>query len=91
MPLGKINIRTKSLRANESPINANYRGAGLAEMAHSIENGKTHRCNGELSVHVLNIIQSIMKASTTGKKQKIKTICKIPKRFTLKEIKKILK
>jgi len=91
MPLGKINIRTKSLRANESPINANYRGAGLAEMAHCIENGKTHRCNGELSVHVLNIIQSIMKASTTGKKQKIKTICKIPKRFTLKEIKKILK
>ena len=91
MPLGKINIRTKSLRANEAPINANYRGVGLAEMAYCIENKKIHRCNGELSLHVLDIIQSTMKASKTGIKQKIKTTCKIPKRFTLKEIKKILK
>ena len=90
MPLGKINIRGKSLRANESPINANYRGVGLAEMAYCIENKKIHRCNGELSLHVLDIIQSIMKASKTGKKQKINTTCKIPKKFTLSEIKKIL-
>ena len=91
MPLGKINIRSKSLRANEAPINANYRGVGLAEMAYCIENKKIHRCNGELSLHVLDIIQSTMKASRTGIKRKIKTTCKIPKRFTLKEIKKILK
>ena len=91
MPLGKINIRSKSLRANEAPINANYRGVGLAEMAYCIENKKIHRCNGELSLHVLDIIQSTMKASKTGIKQKIKTTCKIPRRFTLKEIKKILK
>ena len=91
MPLGKINIRSKSLRANEAPINANYRGVGLAEMAYCIENKKIHRCNGELSLHVLDIIQSTMKASRTGIKRKIKTTCKIPKRFTLKEVKKILK
>ena len=90
MPLGKINIRSKSLRANESPINANYRGVGLAEMAYCIENRKIHRCNGELSLHVLDIIQSTMKASITGKKQRINTGCKMPKKFTLKEIKKIL-
>ena len=90
MPLGKINIRSKSLRANESPINANYRGVGLAEMAYCIENRKIHKCNGELSLHVLDIIQSTMKASITGKKQRINTSCKIPKKFTLKEIKKIL-
>ena len=90
MKLGKINIRSKSLRANESPINANYRGAGLSEMAYCIENKKKHRCNGELSLHVLDIIKSTMKASRTGKKQKITTTCKIPKRFTEKEIRKIL-
>ena len=90
MPLGKINIRSKSLRANESPINANYRGVGLSEMAYCIENRKIHRCNGELSLHVLDIIQSIMQSSITGKKQRINTTCKIPKKFTLKEIKKIL-
>ena len=90
MKLGKINIRSKSLRANESPINANYRGAGLSEMAYCIENKKKHRCNGELSLHVLDIIQSTMKASKTGKKQRITTTCKIPQRFTEKEIRKIL-
>ena len=90
MSLGKINIRNKSLRANESSTNANYRGAGLSEMAYCIENKKKHRCSGELSLHVLDIIQSTMKASKTGKKQKIKTTCKIPKKFTEKEIRKLL-
>ena len=61
MPLGKINIRSQSSRANESATNSNYRGAGLAEMAFSIENKKINKCNGELSLHVLDIIQSTMK------------------------------
>ena len=91
MPLGKINIRTQSARANESPTNANYRGIGLAEMAYCIENKKLNRCNGELSYHVLDIIQSTMKASKTNKKQKIKSTCKKTKYFSQKEIKKILR
>ena len=91
MPLGKINIRTQSARANESPTNANYRGVGLAEMAYSIENKKLNRCNGELSYHVLDIIQSTMKASKTGKKQKIKSTCNKPNYFSQKDIKKILR
>ena len=90
MLLGKINIKNKSLRANESLTNANYRGVGLSEMAYSIENKKKHRCSGELSLHVLDIIQSTMIASKTGKKQKIKSTCKIPKKFAEKDIKKIL-
>ena len=71
MPLGRINIRSQSSRANESPTNANYRGAGLSEMAYAIENKKINKCNGELSLHVLDIIQSTMKASITGIPQKI--------------------
>jgi predicted dehydrogenase len=90
-PLGKINIRSQSSRANESATNANYRGAGLAEMAYCIENKKIHKCNGELSLHVLDIIDSMMKASVTEITQKIKTKCKKPKNFTDQEIKKILK
>ena len=90
MPLGKINIRSQSSRANESATNANYRGAGLAEMAYSIENKKVNKCNGELSLHVLDIIQSTMKACKTGIVQSIKTTCKKPQAFTLKEIKKII-
>ena len=91
MLLGKINIREKSLRANEAPINANYRGVGLAEMAYCIKKKKKHRCNGELSFHVLDIIQSIMRAAKKKERINIKSTCKIPKKFTLSEIKKILK
>ena len=91
MPLGRINIRTQSSRANESPTNANYRGAGLAEMAYAIENKKINKCNGELSLHVLDIIQSTMRACTSGTGQIIKTSCKKPNIFSLKEINKILK
>jgi predicted solute-binding protein len=91
MPLGKINIRSQSSRANESPTNANYRGVGLAEMAYSIENKKINKCNGELSLHVLDIIQSTMKACTSGIIQTIKTTCKKPQPFSLKEIRKIIK
>ncbi len=91
MPLGKINIRQKSLRANEAPINANYRGVGLAEMIHCIKNKKKHRCNGELSLHVLDIIQSIMFAAKKRKRINIKSTCSIPRKFSFAEIKKILK
>ncbi len=91
MPLGKINIRQKSLRANEAPINANYRGVGLAEMAYCIQNKKKHRCNGELSFHVLDIIQSIMRAARKRKRINIKSTCDIPKKYSNNEIRKILK
>ena len=91
MPLGKINIISQSSRANESSTNANYRGAGLAEMAYSIQNKKINKCNGELSLHVLDIIQSTMMACKNEKVQSIKTTCKKPQPFYLKEVKKILR
>jgi predicted dehydrogenase len=89
--LGKINIKNQSSRANESPTNANYRGAGLSEMAYSIENNSKHMCNGELSLHVLDIIQSIMRSAKTQKTELLSTECNIPKIYTQEKIKKILK
>tara|TARA_B100001989_G_scaffold41648_1_gene25718 strand:- start:2420 stop:3577 length:1158 start_codon:yes stop_codon:yes gene_type:complete len=91
MVLGKINIRTQSSRANESPTNANYRGVGLAEMIYSIKKKKQHRCNGNLSLHVLNIIEGIHKSAKNGKKFFFKTSCEKPKYFTSKDINSIIK
>ena len=91
LELGKINIKTQSSRANESPTNANYRGAGLSQMAYSIENKKKHLCNDELSLHVLDIIRSVMKAAETGMTEVISTSCNKPDSFTQEEIKKLLK
>ena len=91
MTLGKINIRTQSSRANESPTNANYRGVGLAEMIYSIQKKKKHRCNDNLSLHVLNIIDGIHKSAISSKRFYIKTKCEKPKFFTNKEISIITK
>ena len=91
MPLGRINIRTQSSRANETPTNANYRGVGLSEMAYAIENKRKHLCNGEISLHVLDIITSIMKAAKSGKIQYIESFCAKPKKFSKLDIKKLLK
>ena len=91
LELGKINIKNQSSRANETATNANYRGAGLSEMAYSIENNSKHMCNGELSLHVLDIIQSMMRSSKSQKTEILSTKCEIPSRFTQEKIKKILK
>ena len=90
MHLGKINITSSSVRSNESPTNANYRSVGLSEMLYSIQQKKKHRCSGELSLHVLDIIQSTMRAANSGIPQKITTKCEKPKKFTEEEVKRLL-
>ena len=91
LELGKINIKNQSSRANESATNANYRGAGLSEMAFAIENKTEHMCNGQLSLHVLDVIQSIMTSANTKKTTILSTECSMPEVFTQDKIKKILK
>ena len=59
-------------------------------MIYSIENKQQHRCNGNLALHVLDIIESTMKASISNIPRKIKTKCKKPNKFTEQEIKKLL-
>ena len=89
MKLGKINIKNPSGRLNESPTNANYRGIGLSEMLYCIENKKKHRCSGELSLHVLDIIDSTMQAAISKTHKEMRTTCKKPEFFPEEEIKKI--
>ena len=90
MHLGKINITSSSGRSNEAATNANYRSVGLSEMLYSIQKNKKHRCSGDLSLHVLDIIESTMRAANSGIPQKIQTKCDRPKKFTEEEVKKIL-
>ena len=90
-PLGKTNIINHSGRSNESARQSNYRGIGLSEMIYSIENKKEHRCNGELALHVLDIIESTIISSNMKEEIKIRSICKRPDAFHDFEIKSLLK
>jgi len=91
MLIGKMNIFNKSVRSNEQPEVANYRGVGLSEMIDAIENKRTNRCNGELSLHVLDIIDSTINAAINGAEQNLRTNCERPMVFSENEIKQLMK
>jgi hypothetical protein len=59
-------------------------------MAYSIEQSLEHRCSGELSLHVLDMIVSTMKACTSSSSQEIKTTCKKPNHFSEEDVQKLL-
>ena len=46
---------------------ANYRGIGLSEMIESINNNRFSRCNLDLSLHVLEVMEGILIAAETQK------------------------
>ena len=91
MYLGKTNIVNHSGRSNEAPRQSNYRGIGLSEMIYSIENQKPHRCSAELSFHVLDIIETTIKASTINEECEIKSFCSQPAYFSDNDVKVLLK
>jgi len=91
MLIGKTNIFNKSARSNEEPEVANYRGVGLSEMIDAIENKRTNRCNGKLSLHVLDMIDSTINAAINGVEQNLRTNCERPMVFSENEIKKLMK
>ncbi len=90
-PLGKTNIFNKTVRSNEAPKQSNYRGVGLSEMVDSIENQRQQRCNGELALHVLDIIESAMVAANDKTEVNMRSTCKKPQPFNDKEIINLLK
>lgn len=44
----------------------NYRSLGVADMAHAIRSNREHRANGDLALHVLEVMEAFQKASDSG-------------------------
>ena len=59
----------------------NFRGIGVSEMIDSIKNYKENRCSGELSLHVLDIMQSIIKSAKVDQKINLESSTKVPDSF----------
>jgi predicted dehydrogenase len=57
---------------------ANYRSLGVADMAYAILNDRPHRANGELALHVLEVMEAFETASKTGAPVKIRTRAERP-------------
>jgi len=60
-------------------------------MIDAMENKRTNRCNGELSLHVLDMIDSTINAAINGVEQDLRTNCERPMVFSENEIKQLMK
>lgn len=56
----------------------NYRGLGLADMAEAILQGRPHRASGDLALHVLEVIASLLASAETGRAISLSTSCARP-------------
>jgi predicted dehydrogenase len=76
---------------NDGSKIANYRGIGLSEMIDSIINQKQARCSLELAIHVLEIMEGIIKSAESKKIYNLVTTPIQPSFFDDREIEKFKK
>ncbi len=69
---------------------ANYRAAGLADMAIAIGEGRPHRCSMELALHAVDVMTGVLKSGETGKFVAMKTTCERPAALGVREARALL-
>ncbi|MGR3630779.1 MAG: Gfo/Idh/MocA family protein [Limimaricola soesokkakensis] len=57
---------------------ADYRSAGLADMAQAIVERRPHRCNDAYALHVVEVMTAILRAGEEGRYVEIETDCERP-------------
>jgi len=56
----------------------NSRGIGLLDMALAIEQGRPHRCNEALALHVLEVMDKSLESAALGRAVRLTTSCERP-------------
>ncbi|MHA6689530.1 Gfo/Idh/MocA family protein [Devosia sp. A449] len=69
---GKDAVWTK-IPVTQAYANGNYRSLGVADMAMGILDNRPHRANGDLALHVLEVMEAFATASREGRTIEIKT------------------
>ena len=69
---------------------ANSRCAGLADMAQAIEEGRRHRCDIDLAVHVVDVMTGILRAGETRAWVDMTTTCERPAALSPEEARALL-
>ncbi|MFO1208871.1 MAG: Gfo/Idh/MocA family oxidoreductase [Amaricoccus sp.] len=73
-----------------APDRANYRMLGLADLARACAEGRPPRASGELALHVLEVMQAILRAGETGTAQTIVETVPQPAELTEEEARSLL-
>ena len=74
----------------DAPDRANYRMLGLADLARAVIEGRAPRASGELALHVLEVMEAILRAGETGTAQVISSGIPQPKELTEDEAESLL-
>jgi len=65
-----------------APEAAGYRGAsrgyGVSDLASALASGATHRANGEIAFHVLDVMESLLTAASSGLSEDVASSCDRP-------------
>jgi predicted dehydrogenase len=56
----------------------NTRGLGVADMAHALRTGRSHRANGQLTFHVLDVMHAFLESSERGQYVHPESTCERP-------------
>ncbi len=72
-PFGQINDGS-----GDGTGQANYRTAGLADMAAAIREGRPHRCSLELASHVVDVMLATLESGESGEFVDLKSTCERP-------------
>lgn len=70
---------------------ANYRTAGLADMAAAIIEGRDHRCSLERTLHGVDVMTAILKSGAEGNFVTLSTTCTQPAALGIEEAQALLK
>ncbi|MGO4139073.1 Gfo/Idh/MocA family protein [Rhizobium brockwellii] len=73
-----------------APDRANYRMLGLADLARAIIEGRAPRASGDLALHVLEVMEAILRAGETGVAQTIAGIVAQPRELREDEARSLL-
>ena len=76
---------------NHGEMRANYRTAGLAEMAVAIAEDRPHRCSLDLALHAVEVMTAVLESGKSGTFVKMTTTCERPASLSAKEARALLK
>ncbi|MBX5253948.1 Gfo/Idh/MocA family oxidoreductase [Rhizobium sp. NLR4b] len=80
---GPVEYLKKGGAFEDQPVTApyaegNFRSLGVADLAHAIRSNRPHRANGDLALHVLEVMEAFHTASETGRRVTITTAVERP-------------
>ena len=70
---------------------ANYRVAGLADMAAALAEGRAHRCSLDLALHAVDVMTSVLTSGETGSFVTLSTTCERPAPLVPEDARALLK